>query len=90
MSYPKSIELWSLVYQIPTSKDGVDLDVKVSTLSPVWAQERPWVIGSLLVVILDDRAPTVTFYSFSAQPGPHWNVLMVKKKYGKPWLVHVQ
>lgn len=46
-------------------------------------------IGTLLVVIWNGRVPTVIFHSFSAQPGSHWNVPVVKKNHGKHCLMHV-
>lgn len=79
-----------MLYQVLISKDGARLGYQSFYTSPIWARACSWVIGPLLVVILDERAPTVTFHSFSAQPGPQWNVLMVKKNHGKPWLIYMQ
>lgn len=46
-------------------------------------------IGTPLVVIWNRRAPTVIFHSFSAQPGSHWNMPVVKKNHGKACFVYV-
>lgn len=45
---------------------------------------------ALLLLILDERLPIVSFHSFSTQQGPPWNSLVVKKNHGKLWLLHMQ